>query len=33
MNLGSIVFMSLTWLIVIGLNLYCFAKLFSKPGK
>lgn len=30
MSLGAAVFMAATWLTVIGLNAFCFWKIFSK---
>ena len=28
MSFGAVVFMTLTWILVIGLNVFCFVKIF-----
>jgi hypothetical protein len=33
MSFGAIVFMAITWVIVLGLNVFCFTKIFLNHRK
>ena len=33
MSFGAIVFMGLTWALVIGTTIYCFVRILSNHGK